>query len=174
VLPDDLEALARPVTYVTFSVWAYDQRPHDVRLYFDTASDPVVDSASTLVDCARGIQESNTWMRVGSHTQDIFSETGDRPNWGFLYLGFPADASSSSSMAAADVSRSTFASSGVLPSSDACGTSHPSGPNGPVLAFSHHFSSVQTPQETTIVLAVDMVSYSPCLLLIIDLQHQLL
>lgn len=158
VLPDNLEAMARPATYVTFSVWSGDGRSHDVRVYFEVTADPVVASSDTLVDWARGVEpDGSAWMRVGAHVQKIFSETGDRPNWGFLYLGFPTDAASVSCMAAADTLRSTFALAGFLPPHDDAGMPSPAGPVGPALAFVHKFTTTAQPQATTVVVAIDLI-----------------
>ena len=162
MLPSNLEAMARPATYITFQVWTSDGRTHDVIVYFDSAADAIVSSSATLVDWARGhTSDGDAWLRVGAHVQQIFSETGDRPNWGFLYLGIPSGPDSSGSIAPAGISRTTFARTGILPPD---GTDMPqhAGPDGPVLAYTHRFSVGAKPQQTTIVAAVDMVCVHVC------------
>ena len=38
-LPEDIDVLSRPVTYVTCDVKATDGQPHDVAVYFDAAAE---------------------------------------------------------------------------------------------------------------------------------------
>ncbi len=43
-LPEDLDVLSRPLTYIEWAAAATDGREHDVRLYFEAASDLVVNT----------------------------------------------------------------------------------------------------------------------------------
>jgi hypothetical protein len=161
VLPANLEAMARPVTYVTLTAWATDGRAHDVRVYLDITAQAVVSSDSVTVVGTRGQKSAAVgpgtieWLRVGNAVQQIFSETGDRPNWGYLYAGYNTDPLSSSTVGPASRSRLAFAQSGTLP--EDAPDAAPAMPAGPALAVSHRFPSLTATSEFTVALAMDVV-----------------
>ena len=52
-LPDDLDVLSRPLTYIDWTASASDGREHQVQIYFDAASDLVVNTPDQPVLAAR-------------------------------------------------------------------------------------------------------------------------
>ena len=44
-LPDDLDVLARPVTYLTWEVRSIDGKAHEVSVYFDASAELAVEHA---------------------------------------------------------------------------------------------------------------------------------
>src|ERR1051326_71846 len=52
-LPDDLDILSRPLTYIEWQVAATDGREHEVAIYFEAASDLVVNTADQPVVSSR-------------------------------------------------------------------------------------------------------------------------
>ncbi len=94
-LPDNLETLSRPVTYVTWDVRASDGQTHDMELYFDCTSELVVNEPSqSVVWSSEQIGDLATW-RFGSEQQRILGKKGDdlRIDWGYLYVAVPKSAS---------------------------------------------------------------------------------
>jgi Glutaminase A six helical-hairpin domain/Domain of unknown function (DUF5127)/Domain of unknown function (DUF4964) len=90
-LPDDLEVLARPVTYVTWEISSTGRRRHQVELYFDASAEISVNVPSQKV---RQLREkvSNLYVeKVGSTEQETLGKRGDdlRIDWGYLFVASP-------------------------------------------------------------------------------------
>ncbi|HBY59513.1 MAG TPA: glutaminase, partial [Solibacterales bacterium] len=93
-LAGDLEALARPVTYIAFDVRSADGKPHRVRLYVDAASHLAVDTPAQRAMWGRFRVGSVEAIRLGSVDQKMLSRSGDnlRIDWGYFYLAAPEPA----------------------------------------------------------------------------------
>ncbi|HET7558537.1 MAG TPA: DUF4965 domain-containing protein, partial [Limnochordia bacterium] len=87
-LPEDLERLARPVTYLTWSVRSTDGRPHQAALYLDVSALLTVNTAEQLVNWGRLQLGRQTALQIGSQSQEMLVRSGDnlRIDWGRLYL----------------------------------------------------------------------------------------
>jgi len=101
-LPEDIDLLSRPVTYLTWDFVATDGHSHEVALYFEvngelTVNEPrqeVLGEALQLPPLAAA--------RLGSKDQPILAKKGDdlRIDWGYLYLA--ADGSVATASVSAD------------------------------------------------------------------------
>lgn len=91
-LPEDIDLLSRPVTYVTHEVVSLDGNPHEVSVTFGAGSELTVNTPQQPVaaDPARTL-DGLTALRVGSTTQQVLAKAGDdlRIDWGYLYLASP-------------------------------------------------------------------------------------
>ena len=116
--PDDLEVLARPVTYLTWEINATDSAKHDVAILLDC--DPVlaVDSNSQEVTWSRSRVGSLSVSSVGSRDQRVLERAGDdlRRDWGYFHLAVPVAAQASVANTAEAVA--SFVESGSLPEQD--------------------------------------------------------
>ena len=119
-LPDDLDVLARPVTYVAFDARVLDGRAHRVQLSFDISADWSVDSPSQKVASSRFRLDGLSVLRTGSQDQRMLERAGDnlRIEWGHLYLAVPQQKGASDALAAAARGRSAFIQTGCLPAGD--------------------------------------------------------
>ena len=93
-LPDDLEVLSRPVTYVTCDFRATDDKTHEAQAYVDASAEIVVNEPHRQhVVWSADIYEKNhgAFLSVGSKEQPILAKKGDdlRIDWGHCYLAFP-------------------------------------------------------------------------------------
>jgi hypothetical protein len=91
-LPDDLDLLSRPITYVTHDVVATDGKKHKVDVTFAASSEialntPDQDVKAETVNPVDGL----TILRAGSVAQPVLAKAGDdlRIDWGYLYLAAP-------------------------------------------------------------------------------------
>jgi hypothetical protein len=91
-LADDLEVLARPVTYVVFDAVSTDQKPHQVRATVTASGELAVNkpdqlARATKVEDVKGLEV----LCVGSVDQGVLAKRGDdiRIDWGYLYLAAP-------------------------------------------------------------------------------------
>lgn len=92
-LPESIDLLSWPVTYVTWSVKSIDGKTHQVAVDFEAMSDIAVDDPrSQQVQWAKPSIEGLTAVSAGSQIQAVLSRSGDdlRIDWGYLYVAAPA------------------------------------------------------------------------------------
>jgi hypothetical protein len=97
LLPQDLDLLSRPVTYLTWSCRSRDGRPHEVSLYLDATGALATNDATQFVDWSRGqagadgSAASLDLLRIGTRDQAALQRFGDnvRQDWGWFYLALP-------------------------------------------------------------------------------------
>jgi hypothetical protein len=87
-LPDDLEVLSRPVTFLTLAAWAIDTNRHAVKCEFKTTSELVVNEFAQNVAAWSPFGEDMKVAKIGSATQPVLGKKGDdlRIDWGYLYV----------------------------------------------------------------------------------------
>jgi len=106
-LPEDLEVLSRPVTYVTWEGRATDSGKHTVQIFFEASGELTVNSpdqsvisdetVSVIDGRYRPRAPNSKWsevidgiwaLKLGSREQAILSKKGDdlRIDWGYLYV----------------------------------------------------------------------------------------
>jgi hypothetical protein len=137
-LPDDLDVLSRPLTYIEWTVAPADGAAHAVSVYFEAGADLAVNTTDQPALAARYQVDGQPVLRMGSREQAVLAKRGDdlRIDWGYLYLA--ADRPDGSSHAALDrgAARAAFDANGRLPESDDL-----SQPRNPVLAWTLDFPS---------------------------------
>ena len=92
-LPEDIDLLSRPVTYLTYELQSMDGKSHDVSIQFDASGEIAVNEGKQEVVASAAKVGSLTTLRLGSKEQPILAKKGDdlRIDWGYLYVA--ADAS---------------------------------------------------------------------------------
>lgn len=87
-LPNDLDLISRPVTYVTFDVVSADDAGHDVQVYLDASAEITVNERSQSVTWGRVDSRDTTGVRLSSEDQKVLASKGDdlRIEWGHLYV----------------------------------------------------------------------------------------
>jgi hypothetical protein len=90
-LPDDLDVLARPVTYVSWEVSSADGNPHAVQIEISMSGLLATNVAGEPVVWDRPAIEGLCVQRVGSKSQHVLQRKGDdlRIDWGYGYLATP-------------------------------------------------------------------------------------
>ena len=117
--PEDMKALARPVTYLTWTIQARDGREHDVSLYFDAAGTLATNDPGEQVMWSRGRVLGLNLLRVGTKAQPVLERFGDnvRINWGWFYIAVPE--TENAELAAGNQSyRQDFMATGHFPKAD--------------------------------------------------------
>jgi hypothetical protein len=112
-LPDDLDVLSRPLTYLSFDLRSTDGKNHSTRLYLDCASP----GAGRGMWSRYGLHSLKA-IRIGSLAQNILDRSGDRIqiDWGHLYLAAP-DEPGVATLGATTRDRSRFVTTLNLPES---------------------------------------------------------
>jgi len=114
-LPEDIDILSRPVTYLTWSAQAVDGKRHKVEVYFDASSELTVNVPQQQVTHASEKAGDLTVLKMGSVEQPILAKRGDdiRIDWGYLYVAAPKKSVAMQSVAPRGVLSASFAKSGV-------------------------------------------------------------
>ncbi len=160
-LPDDLDVLSRPVTYLDWKVSATDGAAHQVQVYLDASADLTVNTADQSVSWGRYMLDGQPVLRMGSREQAILAKRGDdlRIDWGYLYLLADKGDGVTSAAVPHAAARTAFNAGGKLPDSDDL-TEHIVTPArklpNAVLAFSADLGSVGAqPVSRYLMLAYD-------------------
>ncbi len=115
LLPDDLELLSRPVTYLSLAARSLDARPHAVVAYLDMTGEWAVNHPHERVYWDTWQTDALQGASFRSEHQRVLAEAGDhrRIEWGTSFL---AIASGQGSVVVGDIDhcRDTFARTGVL------------------------------------------------------------
>src|SRR5471030_1188006 len=119
-LPDDLDALSRPLTYIEWTAASADGADHDVAIYFDAESDLVVNTPDQPVLASRYQLDGQPVLRMGSREQPILAKRGDdlRIDWGYLYLASDKPDGVSEAVSGRAQARASFDNTGRVPGSD--------------------------------------------------------
>jgi hypothetical protein len=155
-LPDDIDLLSRPVTYLTYEVAASDDRQHNVQIYMEASAELTVDVAAQTVVGSIEQPGELTALKMGSEEQAVLGRRGDdvRIDWGYAYIAAPRASLQGSGIAAPAQLREQFVSSSA--------GNHGAASSGPVPAdelaagLSFHFPEVGAePQSRWLMLAYD-------------------
>ena len=158
VLPNDLELVSRPASYVTFRTWATDGKAHDVGLYFDASSQIAVNSPNQAVTWDASRDGDLQSMRVASAAQPVLAKDGDnlRIDWGSLYVAVPKAAGTSTRIARDIDGLQTFVKTGGLPAADTADVPRPVDDRTPVLAVAFALGPVRSePIDRHVIVAYD-------------------
>jgi hypothetical protein len=143
-LPDDLDILSRPVTYLVWDARATDGRDHKVSLFFYAAAQLAVNSTDQQVIASRAKVGSLEALRVGSREQSVLAKSGDnlRIDWGYFYVAGARGEVSASAIASDRAARAEFVNNGSLPDSDDLDFPRAVNDRTPALAFTFDLGSV--------------------------------
>lgn len=96
-LPDDLDVLSRPVTYLTYEVKAVDGKEHEIEIGFQASGELTVNEPNQAVTGELGQNGEVRFARMGSKDQPILAKKGDdiRIDWGYFYLAIPSNSRAS-------------------------------------------------------------------------------
>ncbi len=92
LLIKDLDLLSRPVSYVTYSVKASDNKTHNVQVYFGASTDIAVNSPAEEVVAKKYNSSSLNILKAGTTAQPVLQKKGDdvRIDWGYMYVATPS------------------------------------------------------------------------------------
>jgi len=144
MLPDDLDVLSRPVTYLVWDVSSAGSTEHQVALYFEASPQLVVNTPEQEVVWARYQAPGLRVLRMGSHRQPVLEKWGDdlRIDWGYLHAAAGAGQHGTEVLAEQDAARRTFTESGVLPDTDDLEMPRETRRHTPVMAFAFDLGKV--------------------------------
>jgi hypothetical protein len=157
-LPQNLELVSRPVTYLTWTAKSSDNSTHQVQIYFDAASQIAVNTPQDPVTWARYRAGNLQILRLGTQQQPILEKSGDnlRIDWGYLYVVAPPGDGTSEAATVRPAAIDSFATAGHVPDSDDLAVDQPYAQRLPVLAASFDLGAVAaSPVSRHLVIAYD-------------------
>ncbi len=144
-LPDDLDLLSRPVTYLTWEVQSDDKQKHDVSVYLDASSELAVNTPDQAVAFQNADASAIKAWRVGTVTQSILERKGDdvRIDWGYFYVAAPASEPAASTVCTARAAHHSFVDGHPLPKPATGEDLQNNSRNDSVIAFTRDLGGVQ-------------------------------
>lgn len=156
VLPDDIDVLSRPVTYLIWEVRPVDGAPHEVSLHFSASAELAVNETSQPVTAGRLEVGSLVALRIGSEEQPVLQKRGDdlRIDWGYAYAAASRDQAAAAIGSQARLA-AAFAAGEALPAADDSRFPRPAGDETPAMAFTFALGRIQGPVSRRLILAYD-------------------
>ncbi len=158
-LPQDLDALALPLSFITWQVRSADGKDHAVSIYDSTSSQLVVNKTSEKVEWSREKAGALTALRIGTVEQPVVGSVGDdhRINWGYAYAAAPAR-QASAAIGADKTLLNAFVADGKLPAADDAQMPRAVNNEQPVLAFAFDLGNVAAaPVTRQVIVAYDEI-----------------
>ncbi len=142
-LPHDLNVLARPVSYLAWSVKSVDGKPHAVSIYDSTSSQLAVNDTAQKVVWKREAMGPLTALSTGTEAQTLLTPAGDdtRIDWGYAYAVAPS-AEAKAAIGGNAGLLAGYVANGALPAADEPSKARAASDNEPVLAFTFDLGSV--------------------------------
>lgn len=94
LLLDELETVARPISYVTCTATATDGKPHATQVLLSEAGTLAANTPYQTVATKPGQAAGLRWQALGTTEQPTLAKAGDniRIDWGYAYLAAPGRA----------------------------------------------------------------------------------
>jgi hypothetical protein len=156
-LPDDLDLLSQPVTYLIWSAQSDDGSAHDVSVYFDASAELAVENLHSEVTHQNQKVNDLNIAKLGSVDQPVLATKGDdlRIDWGYLYAAAPGP-NTSSMIGEREGIESSWATKGRLPNESNASVSANSPATATVAAFALDLGKVATePSTRWLIVAYD-------------------
>jgi hypothetical protein len=155
-LPDDLDILSRPATYLTWRIHSLDSKPHDVAIYFDAGTEIAVNTRDEPVEWSRFKLGNLEVLRAGTRQQPVLVKSGDdlRIDWGYLYVVAPPGGKGVATLRPDALT--AFTAGGSLPEADSIDAYRRYGQPPSVLAYTFALGQVSSePVSRHLVIAYD-------------------
>lgn len=112
LLLEDIDLIARPVSYITYSVKANDGQSHNVQIYFGASTDIAVNTPDQQVVAKKYSSSSLDILKAGTSEQPVLKKKGDdlRIDWGYMYVAVPSSEKSKQHISTASQAAAAFVS----------------------------------------------------------------
>jgi hypothetical protein len=157
-LPESIDLLSRPVTYLTYDCQSVDGKKHEVETLFDAGSELAVNTPNQDVVWSTEKIRGLATLKVGSKEQNILGRKGDdvRIDWGYLYVAATTGQKPQAAQGEAGAVRDAFVAHGNISGVAALTDTERPASSGPVSAIAFQFGSVGAkPVSRWLMLAYD-------------------
>ena len=122
-LPEEIDILSRPVTYLTYDLRATDGKEHKVSVLFGASGELTVNTPDQDVTWKDASAGGLRVVSMGSKEQGVLMKKGDdqRIDWGYLYIAAPQEETSAISFAKVGDLGATFAEKDLTDAKGAAG-----------------------------------------------------
>ncbi|PWK23390.1 uncharacterized protein DUF4964 [Arcicella aurantiaca] len=105
LLINDLDIMARPVSYISAKVKSNDGASHAVQLYLGASTDIATNHDSQPISAQKYTNNNLSILKAGTTEQPILKKKGDdlRIDWGYMYVATPTSANVKQSISTNDV-----------------------------------------------------------------------
>jgi hypothetical protein len=143
-LPESIDLLSRPVTYLTYDCQSIDGKEHKIETLFDAGSELVVNTPDQVVTWSAEKIKGLAALKVGSKEQAILGRKGDdvRIDWGYLYVAATTGQKPESIQADAASVRDAFVARGNFSGVAALSDTERPASSGPISAIAFEFGNV--------------------------------
>lgn len=150
LLPQNLDVLSRPVSYVNYNVKPNDGKEHEVQVYFEATPEWAVDNLSQEVSIEKGETEGLTYFKAGTTEQPVLAKKGDdrRIDWGYFYLCGAKIPEMSYALGTYQSEKEGFAATGILESTSEQKITTKMIPDMPVMACAQQLGKVSANGST--------------------------
>ena len=110
LLMNNLNLLARPVSYISYKVKSNDGAPHDLQMYFGASTDIATNTPFQEVTTQNYNTDKLMLLKAGTVEQPVLQKRGDdlRIDWGYFYVAVPKTTNAIQSITTADNAFSSF------------------------------------------------------------------
>ena len=157
-LPDDIDLMSRPITYLTWLCHSTDGQSHQVSVYLDAGMDLAVNDTDQQVVWAEEKIDGMKVLKAGSKDQNILGRKGDnvRIDWGYFYLTASGKEQPITAIAKAAECRMSFIGQGKLNSKTDTNMPCAVRDNAPVMAMQFDLNNVSLRKKSCqVILAYD-------------------
>lgn len=159
-LPQDINVLSRPVTYLMWDVASTDGKPHQVEIYYDNTAELVVNRLDEEVQWQKQRIGDLDALQMGTSEQPVLESAGDsvRIDWGYLYAAAARNESPQEVVLPGEKAVEQFVRAGTLSSPMDTSTPRAANDHWPVMAIAFNVGAVDsTPVSRHIILAYDEI-----------------
>lgn len=156
-LPQNLDVLSRPVSYLSWQVNSTDGVPHNVQIFFAASAQLAVNSDYEHVVWGTSRVGNMQVMQIGTNLQQVLAKSGDnlRIDWGWADVAVPNQPGTSTATIGIDSLRQALQ-DGVLPTSDDLQMPRMAGTDLPLLVARFNLGQVSAiPVSRRLMLAYD-------------------
>jgi hypothetical protein len=158
LLPDDLELMSRPASYINWSAKSIDGKDHAVKVYFDASMDLAVNDRDQKVEWSKEKIAGQDVLKAGTVSQNILARKGDnvRIDWGYIYVAAGKDQKPVTAITKAQRARLSFVRRGKMTAAVDTDMPLAVADNAPVMAMQFDLGKVgKSAQGCQVVLAYD-------------------
>ncbi|MBA2563337.1 MAG: DUF4965 domain-containing protein [Chitinophagaceae bacterium] len=107
---NNLDLLARPVSYINAKVAANDGGTHNVQLYLGASTDIATNAPSQEIKAQKYTAKGLSILKAGTKEQPVLQKKGDdlRIDWGYMYIAVPTSSSVQQSIGSMEMGAQPF------------------------------------------------------------------
>lgn len=105
LLMDNLDLMARPVSYITYKAKSKDGKKHETSVFLDASADLAVNTEFQEITASQYQKNGLSVLKAGTTEQPVLKKRGDdvRIDWGHVYVAAPQNSGASQYISSSSV-----------------------------------------------------------------------